>query len=500
VKRAIGCLFIAIALVAAGTAFAAQTETIAIVVSDQAPLRPAPRDSSKPHALLWQGETLEIRGERMDYLQVYDHRIERGGFISAKSVRLVSVDPSSASGLLAVVRFLRDTTGSEALGIGYAALYVQAASAETLRGPEGAEALDALGTFGERLARRASSGAATTKAAQATLTGHLEVAMHYGVGFTTFERDSRMVICYDGDAFRRLIDLGQGDATQRAHAVLALTRVDCADGDLKPIERRAADEARAELLEAVNVADLPLYLRNRVHMRRAAVWNSLAFHSARRGEPAQPAAARALQELARVDKHELTDDDQRVYADAAMRVNASRWAAIPSKPAVAPPKGSERPRLQMAKGQPGETCVLLVDAKHEAGNELAKRCTYGLVWEDSATMNREGNALAVAVQHTEAWREMWVFRKSGKGWSVAALPPAATSPGVGYAEFAGWVPGGKQVLVAREASGEGKYKRSYELMRIDTLSTINAVPDPQLLPAFQRWQDASWKQASLSLR
>jgi len=490
-------LFVAIAaLILAAPALA--DPIIAIVVTDQAPLRPAPRDSAKPHALLWQGEALEVRGERMDYLQVYDHRLERGGFVSARSVRRVSTDESSAPELLAVIRFLRETPGSEALGIAYSALYIQAASPRMLRGADGAEALDALGTFAERLARRASSGGASTKAAQAALSGHLEIAMGYGVGFLSLERDSRVTICYDGDAFRRLIDLGRGDAVQRAHAVLSLTRVDCIDGDLKPAERRAADEARAQLLEAVDVSDLPLHVRNRVHMRRAAVWNSLAFHSARRGEPAQSAAARALQELARVDKHELTDEDQRTYADAAMRVNASRWAALPVKP-LSPAK-PDRPRLQLAKGQPGETCVLLVDAKHEAGNELAKRCTYAVVWEGSATLNREGNALAVAVQHTESWREMWVFRKSGKSWSVATLPPAATNPAVGYAEFAGWVPGGKQVLVAREASGEGKYRKSYELMRIDTLSTINTVPDPQLLPAFTRWQDPSWKQATLSLR
>ena len=250
-------LFVAIAgLILAAPALA--DPALAIVVSDQAPLRPAPRDSAKPHALLWQGEALEVRGERMDYLQVYDHRLERGGFVSARSVRRVSTEEASAPALLAVIRFLRETPGSEALGIAYSALYIQAASPQVLRGDEGAEALDALGTFAERLARRATSGSASTKSAQAALSGHLEIATGYGVGFASLARDSRVVICYDGDAFRRLIDLGRGDALQRAHAVLALTRTDCIDGDLKPTERRAADEARAELLEAVDVSDLPL--------------------------------------------------------------------------------------------------------------------------------------------------------------------------------------------------------------------------------------------------
>jgi hypothetical protein len=474
---------------------------MAIVVNDQAALRPAPRDSAKPHALLAQGEALEVRGERMDYLQVYDHRLERGGFVSARQVRRVALDAAGAAELLSVLRFLRDTPGQEALGIGYAAAYLAAAPAESIRGVQGAEALDALGTFADRLARRASSGGAATKAAQAALSGHLDVAMHYGVVFTSYERDGRMVICYDGDAFRRLIQLGQGDAAQRARAALALTRPECSAGDLQPTERRVADEARAELLESVDAATLPAYLGNRVHMRRAAVWNSLAYQRTRRGEPAQAAAARAQDELARVNKQELTDDDQRAYADAAMRVSASRWASLPMPaPAPAARKGGERPRLVTSPGQAGETCIFLVDAKRDVANPLAKRCTYGIVWEGSATMNREGNALAVAVQHTEAWREMWIFRKAGTEWSVRVLPPAAITPGVGYAEFAGWVPGGKQMLIAREASGEGRYKRSYELLRVDTLATIGQAAEPALLPAFERWQDPAWKQATLSLR
>ena len=48
----------------------------AIVVHDQASLRAAPRDGAQQQASLWQGEVLEVRDERLDYLQVWDHKRE----------------------------------------------------------------------------------------------------------------------------------------------------------------------------------------------------------------------------------------------------------------------------------------------------------------------------------------------------------------------------------------------------------------------------------------
>ena len=62
---------------------------------------------------------------------------------------------------------------------------------------------------------------------------------------------------------------------------------------------------------------------------------------------------------------------------------------------------------------------------------LAKRCTWGVVWTASAVVNREGNAVALAVQPLEAWRELWLFTKQGKDWSVQVLPPSAAAPEVG---------------------------------------------------------------------
>ena len=253
---------------------------------------------------------------------------------------------------------------------------------------------------------------------------------------------------------------------------------------------------RAELLERVDPSALPAYLKNRVAMRRASVWASLAYQRARKGEGADAAATRALVELAAVNKSELTDGDLADYNDAAMRVSASRWAAVPV-PAL---KSGKRVRIVTESGQPGETCVLLVDGANDAKQPLARRCTYGIVWAGSATVNRESNALALAVQPLDSWREIWVFRKQPDGWTVSVLPPAATMPEIGYAEFAGWVPGGRQMLVAREARGEGKYKRNFEVMKLDTLAVARQAAEPTAIDLFQRWQDPSWQEQTLSLR
>ena len=508
---------------------AAATLGSAIVTTDRAVLRAAPRDGAPQQAQLWQGELLEVRAERLDYLQVWDHARERGGYVKATQVRRSALTAAEAPQLLAVLRFVRGAAGAESLGIAIAAAYLRAAPAETVRGPEGAEALEALGSLAERLAQRATEGAAAGKA-QAALSAHVEVAGRYGVKFASYEQDGRMRLCYEGDAFRRVLSL-PATPQQQARAALALTQPGCVDPALAPSQRHEWNRWRAEVLERVELAGLPAYVSNRVVLRRAAVWSTLAYEHARQADgvgaaaaeralgegsagaaaasttaAAAAAAQRAVAELASARKGELTDEDQAAYNDAAMRVNASRWAAAPALAAASAPsaprapRAGTRPSIVTQPGQPGETCVLLVDAKHDAANPLARRCTYALVWPQSVSVNREGNALALAVQPMEAWRELWLFRQRGRQWTVDVLPPASLQPGTGYAEFAGWVPGGRQVLVAREARGEGRYRRSYEVLSLDSLATQRQAGEPDALGPFQRWQDAGWTRMSVAVR
>ena len=468
--------------------------TLAIVTQDQASLRAAPRDSAVQQAVLWQGDTLEIRGQRMDYLQVYDHRRERAGFIHTSQVRMLSTQPAEAPELLTVVRFLRDSPGAEALGIGYTAAYLKAAPAQAI----GAEAFDALGTMAERLARRASMK--HSKSTSDVISAHTEVAAFYGVTLKGYERDGTLQLCYEGDAFRRVLALPVADAGQRTRAALAVTRHDCMAVDLHPQQRLAHDQWRAEVLGKVSASDfaqLPEIDKNRLRLRRAGVSASLAFQQARRSEVPTASAERALSELAAVNKAELTDSDSQEYSDTAIRVGASRWAAETARPTFA------KLTLTTQPGQAGETCAALFENTPEGkpGKEpVAKRCTYGIVWAASASAHPNGQALALAVQPLETWRELWVFRKTAEQWAIDVLPPASSNPELGYVEFAGWVPGGQHMLMARETKLAGRTKRSFEVVRMDTLTADKQASDPSLLVAFGKWQDALWKRQTVSLR
>src|ERR1700761_2691920 len=110
----------------------AAAATLAIVGAGHTSLRSAAQSGATELMTLWQGDVLEVRGERAGYLQVYNYRRERGGYLRSDSVRSLGLSADDAPGLLAVLRFLRDSRGSEALGISYGAAYLKAVPPQVL--------------------------------------------------------------------------------------------------------------------------------------------------------------------------------------------------------------------------------------------------------------------------------------------------------------------------------------------------------------------------------
>ena len=373
------------------------------LVSQDSPLRGGPRDTASLQAQLGRGEALEIRAERGDHWQVWDYRRERGGWLRKSQVLLLPRGDGASTELLAQLHLARQQFGTEGLGLGLAAAYVQVATPAELAGPGGADALDAFATFAERMADRASLAAARPTEGQ--LAAQMDVAARYGLQFEQYEaEDGRVQVCYDGEAFRRVL-VTAATPEQRVRAALALTRADCLNPRATVREQEARDAWRQQVLAQVEAATLPPHWKNRLLMRRASVAASLAFAQARRGASGEPMPA--LAEFAGIAPTELTEDDQAAYADAAMRVNAARWLGTS---VAARDFGSVTLTLQ--PGADGERCVEL----KEAGKLAVRRCSFGQVALASASLNHEGHALALAVQPLDGWRELWVFQR----WSDPA--------------------------------------------------------------------------------
>ncbi len=480
--RRILIVMVVAAACAVFTAQAADYPRAGLVVQD-APLRGAPREAAPLQAQLARGEALEIRAERGDHLQVWDYRRERGGWLRRGQVLLIPKGSGASAELLAQLRLARQQWGTEGLGLGLAAAFIQAATPEELAGPAGAEALDAMGSLAERMAERASQ--ALAKPAEAQLAAQMDVAARYGLRFESFEaEEGRVQVCYEGEALRRVL-AAAATPEQRARAALALTRPECLNPRATPRETQARDAWRQQLLAQVDPAALAPHWKHRLLMRRTAVSASLAFAQGRD-------AAAALSEFASIAPTELTEDDQAAYNDTAMRVNAVRWlgATEPEQRDLGPVQ------LALLPGAEGERCIEL----REAGKLAARRCSFGRIALASASLNREGRAVALAAQPLDGWRELWLFIKEGKTWRLEVLPPAPAQPGLGVAEFAGWVPGGQQVLVAREFRAEGRYRRSFEVVSLATLAIERQASEPSQLGAFRASADPAWRRDSPARR
>jgi hypothetical protein len=503
----------------------ALTASLAIVVGDHASVRSMPRSTATELTTLWQGDVVEIRDEQAEYLRVYSYRRERGGYLRNESVRKVAFTEAEAPSLLAVMRFLRETCGSEALGISYGAAYLKAVPPRALT----TEAFDAIGQMAERLADTASGNG--TQAHSASVAARLEVVSQFGVRMRSFERNGRMQVCYDGELYRSLLAQPAATAEQQAHAVLGLTRSDCIEPETGPTARAALDEERRDLLERVQDTNLTPATRSRVRARRAAVWSAIAFAQARRGQAADAAAHRALAELAGVRAVDLGETYQSEYSDAVLRVSAIRWAAAapPTGLAAMPAAATGVPFAQTGLAgrsgvatltlasttgttgafvfnttpgaEPGQTCLTLEQSNSQRPKAtLARRCTFGIIWLASAQVIPQASAVVLSVQPLESWRELWVFHQIAGKWLVDVLSPGFDEPDQGYVEYAGFAPGTSRILLVREVKERARYRRWFEEVRLEDLVLVRQASTPELLRDFGRWQDVGWRRETLALR
>jgi membrane protein implicated in regulation of membrane protease activity len=475
---------------------------VALVAEDPAVLRNAPRDNAPAQATLWRGDWLEVRGEAAGFLKVYDHRHERPGYIRPAQVRTYKVDAESAPELAAVVRFLRDATGYESLGIGYAALALRATPA----GADTSGLLAAVGSMADRLARRASARRADAK--DATLAAHVSVAESYGVKFVVVEPEEvggRGRICYDGEAWTAVLASPAAAPAERARAALSLSVDLCRDPAQPPAEARLWNDRRLRAIESVDFAAanaLPAALGGRVRLRHAEALAWRAFDEARQGhaDASARAEAAAVRELALCDRGVLAPEDQDLYEETAVRVGASRWAVE-----AAPPPGKQ-PRARTTEvafvpRAPGETCVRLTAGAGAAARLLAERCTFAVVWPSALRWGASGDVATLAVQPLPAWTELWVLRRGSDGaWGWDTLTAATAEPDVGYVESAGFSPDGARLLVVREARAGGHIARRFQVLHTAGLSVEKWASSADKLLAFKRWSAPTWRSGTLALR
>jgi hypothetical protein len=490
---------------ALGSARRVETPTleVALVAEDPATLRNAPRTDAPAQATLWRGDWLEVRGERAGFLQVYDHRHERPGYIRPTQVRVYRLEAASAPDLEAIVRFLRDASGSESLGIGYAALALKVAPA----GADASALLASIGTMADRLARRISARRADAK--DATLVAQREVVESYGVKFKVVEGDAlggRGSTCYDGEAWEGVLAAPSAAPVERARAALFLAADRCRDAvpNPAPVEERAGNDRRIGALQAIDFPAtnaLPASLAGRIRLRRAEAFAWRAFDEARQGnaDAAARAESTAVRELALCDRGLLAQDDLDLYEEVAVKVAASRWAT------EAAPRDAGRRAIAVdfSTRAPGETCVRIYQTNVHDPRVLAQRCSYGIVWKSALRWAPSGTVATLAVQPLAAWTELWVLRRADDGgWTIDTLTPATADPDAtpGYVESAGFSPDGKRLLVVREARAGGHATRKFQVLATSTLAVERWAASADKLGAFKRWSAPSWRAGTLVLR
>ena len=399
----------------------------------------------------------------------------------------MELSETAAPELLAVLRFLRDSPGSEALGISYGAAYLKAVPAPTLT----AEPFDAIAQMAERLADQASGSATLSP----TLAAHLEVVEQFGIRMRNFERNGRMQVCYDGELFRRVLTLPGPAAEERARAVLGLTRARCIDPDLGPAPRASARHAARAAARRDQGAGIERRMtRSRLHARRAGGLglDCLRAGAARRAAAGARRSARSpsFSPCTRMISARTGGPSTWTPCCASARSAGRPWTRRPDRPltlsAVARRSGPDVRRA--LSGRPPHL------ERRWSGAAPTGSCG----WPRHARI-AEGPALVLAVQPLESWRELWVFHEEARELDGrCALARARRSRGR-LRRFCRLRAGHAAPAHRARSKDRGRFRRRFEELRLDDLASGAAGECPELLRDFGRWQDVAWRRDTLAL-
>ena len=330
-----------------------------------------------------------MRGGRLDHLQVWDHRRERGGFVDAcRRCGRTGLEPKPTRPTCRrCCASCATSPAAEALGIGVAAAYLKAAPAarwrrgrrRAVRRARHAGRAAGAARVGRHPSTALSRGPTSRPASRETAPAHLDVVPRYGVALRSFERDGALHHLLR----RRRVPPRPRDAPRPRRAAgaraLALTRPDCIDPAL-------AAAANGSALDGWRSR------RPRPHRRRAGVAlprapkNRIAHAPRRRlgGDRLRPRARgragccgkRRPARARRARRHRrdaLADDD--VAARPRRRSASARRAGRPMPPPSHPATRNAAPSSP-DPGEPGQTCVALLEMRRiRCRAALVKRCT-----------------------------------------------------------------------------------------------------------------------------
>ena len=473
---------------------------VAIVAEDPAVMRNAPRDDAAPQATLWRGDWLEVRGERPGSCRSTTTGTNGPATCAPRSCASTA---STRRPRPSCARWCASCATPPAASR-WASATRRSTCARRRRAPTRARSSRRSAPWrrGWRGARRRGAPTGGTPCRCRALSPRGVDGGGADRGRRELRRPlsqrrpllagGRARLCYDGEAWERVLASPAAPPLERARAALFLAGGECLDPALAGRRRGAPGTIAASRRSSRSIrrrAGVPAYLggARAAAPRRGAGLARLrrgATRRRRRGVGRAPRAA-AIRELALVDRGRARARGPR---HLRRRRGARRRLALGERGAgrsrrcaphvdhrraarrrrelraVVEPVGRGRGRegararraLHLRRGLAERAALVAGGQRRDAGGAAAA----GL---DGALGDPRGPAQASAAP------------ANGNGaahvaWTSSRWSPATVEPEAGYVEAAGFSPDGAHLLVVREARGPGHPPRRFQVLSVPTLA------------------------------